>query len=253
MLSNFVMFSANVIAPGMSTSQALIFAYVTYALMGTLYSLVNIPYGSMAPAMTQDPIERSKLAQWRMYGANITILMLSFVVAPQIKKFANDTEKLQSSLFITLAVFVALGLALYAWFVANCKEQVYREVDSPSLVQSFKTAGKNKPLLILCISSLMFLTGMIALGTLGAYYAMYVLGDASFIIYNTIAQTSAMFIIATLVPRIVAAIGKRNAYNILGVFTLAGGLVLAFLPPRFPCCRWSGSSCWASASVASTP
>ena len=38
------------------------YAYITYALLGLLYSLVNIPYGSMAPAMTQLPTERAKLA-----------------------------------------------------------------------------------------------------------------------------------------------------------------------------------------------
>lgn len=234
LLSNFVMFSANIIFPGMSQTQALVYAYITYALMGTLYSLVNIPYGSMAPAMTQRPKERAKLAAWRMYGANVTILMLSFVVAPQIKKYATDTPKLQTSLFITVAIFVALGLALYAWFVRNCKEQVYREIDSPSLLQSFKTAGKNKPLIILCVSSLMFLTGMIALGTLSAYYAMYVLGDANYIMWNTLAQTAATFLIASQIPRFVGSIGKRNAYLFLSMFTVAGGAVLAFMPPSVP-------------------
>ena len=234
LLSNFAMFSANVFFPNMSQGQALLYAYVTYAVMGTLYSLVNIPYGSMAPAMTQQPQERARLATWRMYGANITMLMLSFVVAPQIKQFSTDTPKLQTSLFITVAIFVALGLALYIWFLRNCKEQVYRAVETPSLAESFRTAKKNKPLLVLCISSLMFLTGMIGLGTLSAYYALYVLNDASFIIYNSVAQTAATFLIASQIPRIVAAIGKRNAYNILSVFTVAGGVLLAFLPTSVP-------------------
>ena len=33
----------------MSAAEALIYAYITYALMGTFYSLVNISYGSIAP------------------------------------------------------------------------------------------------------------------------------------------------------------------------------------------------------------
>ena len=60
-------------------------AYITYALLGLLYSLVNIPYGSLSAAMTQAPTERARLATWRVYGSNLTILMLAFVVAPQIK------------------------------------------------------------------------------------------------------------------------------------------------------------------------
>ena len=117
-------FSAKTFFPDISESQALIYAYVTYALMGTLYSLVNIPYGSIAPAMTQVPTERAKLASWRVWGSNLTILMLSFVVAPQIKKYAGDADGLQRSLFITTAIFVVLGMALYLWTVMNVKEQV---------------------------------------------------------------------------------------------------------------------------------
>src|SRR3954453_9890496 len=38
---------------GLSHDGALVYAFVTYGLLGFAYSLVNIPYGSMATAMTQ--------------------------------------------------------------------------------------------------------------------------------------------------------------------------------------------------------
>ena len=64
MLSSVALFSV----PNFdSTTAKYIYAYITYALLGFLYSLTNIPYGSLATAMTQDPVERSVLAsgaQW---------------------------------------------------------------------------------------------------------------------------------------------------------------------------------------------
>ena len=39
--------------PNLSGSGKLVYAYATYAVMGLAYSLVNIPYGSLATAMTQ--------------------------------------------------------------------------------------------------------------------------------------------------------------------------------------------------------
>ena len=45
----------------------LAWGYVTYALSGSLYSLVNIPFGSLAGAMTQDPTERAQ-ARRRPHG-----------------------------------------------------------------------------------------------------------------------------------------------------------------------------------------
>lgn len=234
LLSSMAIFSANTFFPGMSETQALIYAYVSYAVMGTLYSLVNIPYGSIAPAMSQVSSERAKLASWRVWGSNITILMLSFVVAPQIKKFVGDPEGLQRSLFITTAIFVVIGTALYFYTVTSIKEQVQRDVGAPTLKQSFSNLRANKPLMWLCAGSLAFLTGLTALSTLAAYYAIYVLNDAQYIAWNAVAQAAGTFLVASFIPKIVRSIGKRNGYIVLGVVGVVAGLGLAYSPPEVP-------------------
>ena len=74
-----------------------VYAYVTYALLGFLYSLVNIPYGSLATAMTQDPVERSRLGVWRSVGPMISILVLVIIVAPQISRLKTDPTSCRPS------------------------------------------------------------------------------------------------------------------------------------------------------------
>ena len=58
----------------------LIYAYATYAILGLVYSLVNIPYGSLASAVTQSVHERAKLVAARAFGAGIGGVILTFVV-----------------------------------------------------------------------------------------------------------------------------------------------------------------------------
>jgi glucuronide carrier protein len=234
LLSSMAIFSANIFFPDMSATQGLVYAFITYAVMGTLYSLVNIPYGSIAPAMTQVPTERAALASWRVWGSNLTILMLAFVVAPQIKRYAGDADGLQRSLFITTAIFVVVGMALYLFTVATVKEQVHREIAAPTLKESFGTLLHNKPLVWLCAGSLAFLTGLIVLSTLAAYYAIYVLNDAQYIAWNSVAQTVGTFLVAAFIPTIVRSVGKRNGYIILGVVGALAGVLLAYAPPSTP-------------------
>jgi glucuronide carrier protein len=234
LLSSMAIFSAKIFFPDINVTQGLIYAYITYTVMGTLYSLVNIPYGSISPAMTQVSTERAKLASWRVWGSNITILMLAFVVAPQIKRYAGDADGLQRSLFITTAIFVVVGMALYLYTVATVKEQVYREVAAPTLRESFGALAKNAPLMWLCASSLAFLTGMIVLSTLAAYYAIYVLNDAQYIAWNSVAQTVGTFAIAAFIPAIVRRFGKKNGYLVLGVVGVVAGVLLAYVPPSAP-------------------
>ena len=103
-----------------------------------------------------------------------------------------------------------------------------------SLRQSFGTLGHNRPLLLLCLSSLMFLTGLISLSTVGAFYAHDVLGNANLFIVLTLAQTVGTFLVAPFVPKLTRTIGKKNAYlacGAVGVVALAG---LTLAPASVP-------------------
>jgi glucuronide carrier protein len=205
--------------------------YITYILMGSIfYTLVNIPYGSMAPAITQVPVERGKLAAFRGYGAAIAILALAFIIAPQIRANVADPVALQRSLFLTTAAIVVAGMALYLFLVFNTQEQVARSATPVSLKDSMRTLTTNKPLLWLSLGAILFLTGMTALSTLGSYIAIYVQQDAQFIAWNILAQTVSLFVVGPLIPTIVRTIGKRSGYVILGGVMLIGAAILAFAP-----------------------
>jgi glucuronide carrier protein len=80
MLLSVALFS---VPGGLSDGAALVYAYLSYALFGLAYSLVNIPFGFLASAMTQLPQERAKLASARTLGAAGAIILLSLVVSPR--------------------------------------------------------------------------------------------------------------------------------------------------------------------------
>ncbi|NTW40793.1 MAG: MFS transporter, partial [Cellulomonadaceae bacterium] len=182
---------------------------------------------SLASAMTQVPTERAKLASFRMIGTAATIIMLAFVVAPQIR----SSENLQQSLTLTTLLFVVIGFGLYMILFRTSRETVVRDVAKVSLRQSLGTLRGNRPLLMLCLSALSFLTGMFALQTVQAYYARDVLGDANLFIVLTVVSTLAMFLVAPLIPRVVAAFGKKKAYVVAGSTAVVAGIGIAVTPP----------------------
>ena len=63
---------------GWSGGAQLLYAYLTYAVLGLIYSMVNVPYGSLATAMTQVSRERAKLAVARGLGAGAAGLRVLF-------------------------------------------------------------------------------------------------------------------------------------------------------------------------------
>jgi glucuronide carrier protein len=205
-----------------STTAKYVYAYVTYALLGFLYSLVNIPYGSLATAMTQDPVERSRLGIWRSVGPIFGIFILVLVIAPQITRYRTQPEQLQTFLTTVTIVFAVVGYALYLFCFFSCKEQVVRETKPVTIKETVDTVRQNRPLLILCVSNLVFLTGVFGLQASQAYYATYILGNSSQLIWMVLATSLATFVAVPIVPRLVARMGKKKTF-LIGAGPRPGG------------------------------
>lgn len=212
--------------PQIGQSGMLLYAYVTYGLLGIAYTLVNIPYGSLAAAMTQRPAERAKLATSRTVGAAVTGAALGIFVTPLLKP-ENDLQAIFTT--VTLS-FVFIGMALYLFTVFTTKERVYRKVHHVTTKQSFATLKGNKPLLMLCISSLLMLTGMISMSTAQIYLMRDVFDSLSLVPVLSLSQLVLIFVMAPFVPKLVRVLGKRAAY-IGGSLIGAAGMTLAFLAP----------------------
>jgi glucuronide carrier protein len=208
---------------GLSDGGKVVWAYVSYALFSLAYSFVNIPYGSLSAAMTQEPDERAKLSTSRAMSASLTILLISVVVSPQI----SGGGDLQRSLTFTTVVFAVIGFALYLWCFFTARERVRRDEEKVSLRETLSMMRRNRPLVVLCASTLLFLTGMFSVQTVGVYYARDVLGNADLYIVMTLVQTAGMIIASALIPKAVETAGKKRTYLVAGVIAVTAGVAIA--------------------------
>ncbi|HET6271065.1 MAG TPA: glycoside-pentoside-hexuronide (GPH):cation symporter, partial [Arthrobacter sp.] len=212
--------------PQLGESGTLVYAYVTYAALGLAYSLVNIPFGSLAGAMTQDPGDRAKLGSARMVGAMLVGSALGIFVAPLIKPGAD----LQNTFTTITLVFVVIGAALYFFTVFTAKERVHRAVPNVTFKQSMDTLKGNRPLLMLCVSSFFFLTGYLALTSVQLYYLRDVLHRLDLYPVLSIVQLVLTFVLAAVMPRLVRSLGKKRVYVYASLLTVVGGAII-FLTP----------------------
>lgn len=212
---------------GLGETGALVYAYVTYMLFYLVYSLTNIPFGSLSAAMTQRSDERAKLSSARSIGSAAAIIGLTIVVSPQLTR----SEDLQQSLTVTTIVFAVLGAVLYVFLFRNSREIARPKTAKVSLGKSLAALGRNRPLVLLCTSALLVLTGLFVMQTLQVYYARDVLGNADLTILLTVLTTGSMFVVSPFIPKIVATVGKKKAYVAAGLITAVGGVGIALAPP----------------------
>ena len=217
----------------------LLYAYVTYAVLGLLYSLVNIPYGSLASAMTQSVKERAKLVSSRFFGGALGGIVLTYIIAPKIsdlksvKKTLSPAEyqaQVQGIFTQTTLLFIVIGSIAYliTWYF--CREQVVRTSPRVSLRETWDAIRTNKPLGYLCAASFFYLVGLFAVGGASAFYAQYVMGDIKWLGPITLVNSGISIVAAPFIPKLVDRFGKKSLFQWCGLFTVAGGIAL-FLTP----------------------
>lgn len=149
--------------PGLSTTQYLIFAYITYIFYGMMYTGTNIPYGSLASVITDDGQERSSLSMWRSIGAGFgglpaQILLPLFVYTT----LENGTKILDSTkLTVSVAVLAVFTIIIYFLHYKLTKERIHlppkQNQSDYSLFKSVKALSRNKPFIVLCIVSMLLI------------------------------------------------------------------------------------------------
>ncbi len=213
--------------PQIGESGMLLYAYVTYALLGLAYTFVNIAYGSLAAAMTQQPASRAKLATARSIGGAVVASSVTAIISPMLSK-END---LQAIFTTATLVFVVIGMALYLFTFFTAKETVQRSSEPIRIGLALKTLQSNRPLVLLCISSILLLAAQLSKSTAQIYFMRDVFDALHLMPVLALAQLAVLFIVGPFVPRIVRRFGKRNSYIGAGLIATTFSVV-AFLAPN---------------------
>ncbi len=213
---------------GLSPILTIAWIFLFDAAFQLAYSFVNIPYGSLSAAMTQDPVDRSKLSGARSIGSAITSVGLSAVIAPQFQDTTGDDVRLKFTL--TCIALGAVALILYWICFANAREVVPRSPGKVSVKRTVQTIKSNKPLLTLCLGSLFLLASIFTMNAVAMYYAVYVLGNASWFVWLTAAQTVGTILVASFVPSITVQLGKRGGFVSACLVIMFGFATIYFLP-----------------------
>lgn len=88
-----------------------VWAYTLYLLMMAVYTMVNVPYGSLLGVMTEDDNQKNQFSAFRMVGAYAMgfITLLSF---PYLQKLINGTDQHQYAVLGAVFGIVAAAMTL---------------------------------------------------------------------------------------------------------------------------------------------
>ena len=198
---------------GLSENQYLVFAYITYILYGMLYTVVNVPYGSLAAVMTDDRHERSTLSVARSLGSGIgsvpgRILLPMFVYATA----ENGAKYLDSNkLFYAVLVLACFMVVIYFLSYKMTKENfVPLPQENVHVGKTLKQLLKNRPFVTLSIAALLLLAG-----------DMYVLNVMNYLFKNYF-EKPGLYGIITVANYLMFLLHTKNPYLFLALNIISG-------------------------------
>lgn len=218
--------------PGMSNQFYLVYAFATYIIWGSLYSTVNIPYGSMASVITGDSVERASLSTFRSVGAALAGVMISTIVPMVV--FVNN--KADSNRFFVVAVIMAiLAMICYTLCYKLSTERITQTKSSSdevkgNIVDSLKGLGKNRPFLALVTASLVLIFAMLLSGSLNAYlYKDYFQNTAALSLSGFVTILN-IVIVAPVIAPLIKKFGKKESASVALLFSSVAYFLLFLMP-----------------------
>ena len=168
--------------PDFSTTGKMIWAYITYILMMTVYTAINVPYSSMLAVMTNNSDEKTVFSSYRMFFAYTGSFIALFAWEPLCNLFSGmhqGSSSVQAGWQNSMMVLAAVCIVLFLSCYKLTRERFKVEKSPASVGSDFKALLRNKPWWILTAMALCSnLFNTIRGGTV-AYYFKYYIGDGA--------------------------------------------------------------------------
>ena len=224
------------VIPNMPQGMKLPYAYITYIGFGMAYTAINIPYGSLASVMTNDPVQRTELSTWRNISSIFAMIPL-MVLTPKLVFDASGAVSPKGFL-IAAVLYVIIANIGYRLCYKMTTERIINEVkeDAPkaSLGETLKTLGKNKALIGLILSSLGTLTAMFLPNALNAYLFKDYFQAPGLLSLAGLLPMVGTFLAIPVTGKLVAKFGKKNIAIYSGIVSIAAYVVLVLFPTKNP-------------------
>jgi GPH family glycoside/pentoside/hexuronide:cation symporter len=221
------------INPDLDESGKLIFAYVTYILMMTAYTAINVPYGALMGVMTTSSSERLTLGTFRFVGAFSAAIVLGMSVRPLVRILGGENELLGFQ--YTMAIFAVLSVLLFLQTFRGTRERVSPPPNQDSHIgKDLRTLIKNTAWLVMVVAGIFTLASVAIRGGATVYFfKYYMLDDNSSFIW--IWDRTSFFITVGAIVFVIGVIAGRylsNVYDkrsLMLFLTLANAIIMGLM------------------------
>ncbi len=216
-----------------------IYLFVTYILWGSVfYTSINIPYGSMASAISADAGDRQSLSTFRTMGGTLAGAFIG-IVFPLVAFTEVEGQQVLNGNRVTLIAGICSVLAVVCYLVCYmlCTERVRPEVTedvfkSNSVGKMLVNAVKNRALISIIAASVVMLLAQLTMQNMASYVFPDYYNNAGAQSVATMAMIIAMVLAAFVSKPLVRKFGKAEVSIVSSLFAGVVCIVMLVLRPE---------------------
>ena len=234
-LASFLIYQSGL--AGMSEGFKIVWLFVTYILWGSIfYTSINIPYGSMASAISAEPGDRQSLSSFRTMGG----MLAGMIVMVGIPMIAYDkidgNSVLNGGRFTLIAgVFSVLAVVCYLLCYTLVTERVKPEITEDhkqdSVFVMFKKAASNRALISIIAASIMMLLAQLTMQGMANYVFPNYYGDTTAQSMSSLMMMGGMVLAAVFAKPLANKFGKAEIGAVSSIAAAVINIVLLILRP----------------------
>ncbi len=229
-----------------NTTILLIICYIAYIFYGMMYTGMNIPFGSLASVITDDPNGRNLLSTFRSIGSGIGGAVVS-LIAPMViystkmqqGPDGNLTEVIDQTtgkvveiadgnkMFIFGLIMGILSIVFYLWGYKTTKERVPSEAEPQmDFKKTYLGLLKSRPFVTVALAGVL-ISGQLQFNSFNAYLYKNYFTNTSLSILGTVCNYLPMVCLVLFTPKLSAKFGKKELCGKFSIIAAITSVVLA--------------------------
>jgi len=214
--------------PDFGEAGKIIYAGLTYVLLMTAYSFINLPYSALGAVMTDDTYERAGLNTYRFIAGFLGQFLVTGL-ALTLANYFGGGNKAQGFQY-TVLLFAALSLVFFFITFKTTKERVQPPKQQVNSVKAdLRGLFANKAWVILAIVGVVSFIMFALQNASIAYYFKYYLGREDNVQLFNVLGTVALIVALPLSKPLAKRFGNKNVF--IGSSLISGlFFMLIYLP-----------------------
>ena len=216
-------------APVLEGAGMMVYFSVVYILWGVTYTMMDIPYWSMIPAVTTTPADRENLSVVGRTCAGVGSALIAMFTMLLVGALGGSSERagFRYVALIVAAIFVVTEIVC----CAKMKETTNTEMKTASVGEMFKALFSNDQAIVVVLTIVLINSALYLTSNFIIYFFKYDFGGegwkASYTLFSTIGGAAQILGMMVLYPLLRKKLSNTGVFNLSLVLALCGyGLLL---------------------------